>query len=121
MWNQPSGSDLAAIPALYSNEAEGRQFKDIIIHMHFFFGGCDWYIAEYNASEGVLWGFAILNGDYQNAEWGFSLLTELESFNLKGFEIDRDIYWTPAPAIQVEKIRSADCNLYWDEKKEAPR
>ncbi len=67
MWNTPTEEELAKIPRLY--ETENIPLKDKIIHLHFFIGGCDWYIVEYDGDD-LFWGYAILNGDTENAEWG---------------------------------------------------
>ncbi len=45
--------------------------------MHFFIGNCHWYIAEYDG-EDIFFGYAILNGDIQNAEWGYISFSELK-------------------------------------------
>jgi hypothetical protein len=58
MWNQPNSNKLAQIPNLY--ETEKIPLKNKIIHHHFFIGGCDWYIAEFDG-EDIFWGFVILN------------------------------------------------------------
>jgi hypothetical protein len=65
MWNEPSKERLAKIPRLY--QIENVRLQDKLIHLHFFIGGCDWYIAEFDG-EDVFWGFAILNDDYEMAE-----------------------------------------------------
>ena len=49
-------------------------------------------------------GFAILNDDYQNAEWGYVSYQELKSLNIKGFEVDRELNWRVKKASQIEKI-----------------
>ena len=35
-----------------------------------FTGGCDWYITEFDGDD-LFFGFAILNSDYEMAEWGY--------------------------------------------------
>lgn len=97
-------NNLDRIPRLY--QTEHTSLKDKIIHLHFFIGGCDWYIAE--ASDEILWGFAILNNDYMNAEWGYISLEELKSIKVAGWlEVDLDLYWEPKPASDIEIIRHA--------------
>ncbi|MCK4347831.1 MAG: hypothetical protein KAW47_04365 [Thermoplasmatales archaeon] len=49
MWNTPTKSALTKIPRLY--ETEGIEAKDKLIHLHFFVGGSDWYIAEYDGEK----------------------------------------------------------------------
>jgi len=102
MWNEPSERLLATIPRLY--ETEKIPIPEKLIHLHFFIGGCDWYIAEFDGIE-ILWGYAILGGDYINAEWGYISFSELKSINIRGTEIDCDLNWRVCKASDIEKIR----------------
>lgn len=107
MWNQPSSDRLSLIPELYSTEHIPLQEK--LIHLHFFIAGSDWYIVEYDGID-IMWGFAILNNDYQCAEWGYISLEELKSIRVAGFmEIDCELeeHWCIRSAIEVEKIRKS--------------
>ena len=106
MWNKPSDTELEKIPAFYSSEE--TPLKEKMIHMHFFIGGCDWYAAEYSPEEKCFFGFAILNDDLQNAEWGYFSLDELASLKVSFVEVDRDLHFTPCKAIEIEKIREAE-------------
>lgn len=105
MWSKPTEKQLAKIPALYSTEE--TPLKDKVIHMHFFLGGCDWYAAEYDPTEKIFFGFAILNGDLEMAEWGNFSLDELMSLKVSFLEVDRDRHWTPRPAREVKNIAQA--------------
>jgi hypothetical protein len=40
------------------------------VYVHYFLGESDWFITNYEAEEDLFWGFAILNGDSHNAEFG---------------------------------------------------
>ena len=105
MWNEPSKEKLAKIPRLY--ETENIPLKDKIIHLHFFISGCDWYIAEFDG-EDLFWGFAILNNDLQNAEWGYISFRELKDIKVDGWlEIDCELeeLWKVRKASEIEKIR----------------
>ena len=51
-----------------------------------------------------MFGFAILNEDYQNAEWGYIDYEELRDLNIKGFEVERDEHWNPQKAGLIDKI-----------------
>ena len=105
MWNEPS-EQLNDIPKLYETEHK-TTLPDKLIYLHFFIGGCDWYIAEYDGQD-LFFGFAILNGDYQNAEWGYISFSELKSIKVAGWlEVDFDLYWEPKPASDVEIIKRA--------------
>ncbi len=101
MWNIPSKEQLALLPRLY--ETENIPLEEKIIHIRFFLGGCDWYIAEYDGDD-IFWGYVILNDDYLYAEWGYSSLAELMAIKTNELEIDRDIYWQPRKASEIERI-----------------
>ena len=106
MWNIPTKQRLAKIPRPY--ETEHIPLKDKLIYLHFFIAGSDWYIAEHEGD--LLWGFAILNNDLQNAEWGYISFSELKSIKIQNWlEIDCEIeeVWQVRKASQIEKIRIA--------------
>ena len=105
MWNKPSTEELSRVPVFYSSEEV--PLKEKMIYMHFFIGGCDWYAAEYSPDEQLFFGFAILNGDLENAEWGYFSLRELCEIRLSFIEIDRNLFWEPKRAVEIEKIRQA--------------
>ena len=107
MWSEPTKERLSKIPKLY--ETEKVPLKDKLIYLHFFIGGCDWYIAEFDGKD-MFWGFAILNSDYQMAEWGYVSFRELKSIKVDGWlEIDCEIEecWQVKRAIEIDKIRIA--------------
>jgi len=105
MWCKPTEKQLSKIPAFYSGEETPLEEK--VIHMHFFMGGSDWYATEYNPEEGNFFGFVILNGDYDMAEWGYFNFQELCKLRLTFLEVDRDKYWKVRKAKEVEKICKA--------------
>ena len=107
MWNEPSTERLAKIPRLY--ETEHIQPQDKLIHLHFFIGGCDWYIAEFDGDD-LFWGFAILNQDYEMAEWGYMSFGELKSISVNGIEIDCEVEeaWRVRRSAEIDKIRIAN-------------
>lgn len=74
------------------------------VHVHYFVGGGDWWLTEYDRKTGEAFGYACLNGDWQNAEWGYVSLPELEA--ARGgpplyVVVERDCYWTPQTFAQV--------------------
>ena len=106
MWNTPTDNDLKGIPDFY--ETEKVPLKNKVIHMHFFLGGCDWYACEYSPEEQIFFGYAILNNDLDNAEWGYFALEELSEVKAGGFlEVDRDLHFPPTKAKDIENIRRA--------------
>jgi len=107
MWNIPTEERLAKIPKLY--ETEHVPLKDKLIYLHFFIGGCDWYIAEFDGVD-IFFGFAILNNDYEMAEWGYVSISELKDIKIQGWlEVDCETeeIWQICKASEIEKIRIA--------------
>ncbi len=105
MWNVPTSEKLSSIPKLY--ETEYVPLKDKTIHAHFFIGGCDWFICEFDGAD-IFFGFAILNQDLEMAEWGYVSFEELKSIKISGYlEADYDLYWEPRPASKVKLICKA--------------
>jgi hypothetical protein len=62
-------------PPLYAQDGKGL---DAITHAHYFVGGCDWLVSEYDPADQLGFGWACLNGDRDNAELGYVSLVELE-------------------------------------------
>jgi len=96
MWCIPDQKRLDAIPKLYSTE--DIPFKDTLIYLHFFIFGCDWYVAEFDGID-TLFGYAVINGDLELAEWGYFSFAELRNINIGGFEVDceSDLFWKIKP------------------------
>ena len=106
MWNEPTKERLNRMPRLY--ETENVPLKEKLVHLHFFIGGCDWYICETDGNR--MWGFCILNHDYEMAEWGYVSLSELRSIDIDGWlEVDCELeeFWEVKKAKEIEKIRIA--------------
>lgn len=108
MWNVPSKQRLSKIPKLY--ETENVPLKNKLIWLHFFIGGSEWFICEYDG-EDLMFGFCILNNDLEMAEWGYVSFKELQSIQVNGwFEIDCKLedLWEVREASEVDKIRIAN-------------
>ena len=104
MWAKPTKTDLAKMPKL--GETDGKSNATTIVQGHFFLASNDWFVTEYDPEERIFFGFAILNGDYQMAEWGYISLDELEGIKMQGmFEVDFDKHWTKTEVQNVEKIK----------------
>jgi hypothetical protein len=102
MWNKPTARELGRLPRLYGTETTSA--KDKVIHMRFFFGASSWYAAEFDG-EDTFFGFVVLNGDWQYAEWGYFSLAELDEIAFLGMEVDRDLHWKPVAAGNIETLR----------------
>lgn len=106
MWNEPSKERLTKIPKLY--ETEKTSVADILIYLHFFIAGCDWYIAEYDGDD-LFWGYAILSNDEINAEWGYISFSELKTLRISGWlEVDCETEesWKIRKASEIKKIKT---------------
>lgn len=103
MWNKPSEKQLFALPKMYSTEKV--KSDDKLIRMHFFLGGSDWYIAEYDSSSRMFFGYSVLNGDWEMSEWGEISFDELVSVKQGFLEVDRDLHWTPKKFSEIKKGR----------------
>lgn len=129
MWNSRKFDQaVKQLPKLYSTE--NIRAEDKPIAMHLFIGGSDWYICEGDASEGLLFGFAVLNGEWQFAEWGYASIEELKELKIAmkgkdiqtgkalkmGFaEVDFDLHWKLTLFSQIPQVRK---NLYPELSKE---
>jgi hypothetical protein len=105
MWNLPSSKRLKKIPGLYQTEAIA--FEDKLIYLHFFIANSNWYVAEYDGGD-IFFGYAILNNDIDNAEWGYISFKELRELKVMGWlEVDCDLEksWPVRKASQITKIR----------------
>lgn len=82
---------VATAPKTY--ETEGIKTPDKIAKLHYFRGESDWYIIEKDSEKDQLqaFGYVILNGDEQNAEFGYINIEELKQY------VELDLYWTPVP------------------------
>jgi hypothetical protein len=89
MWNIPIQSRLEKIPRLYDTEHIATQDK--LICLHFFIGGSDWYAAEFDGDD-TFFGYVVLNGDYQFAEWGYFSFSGLKAIKISGWlEVDCEL------------------------------
>lgn len=105
MWNEPTEKQLAALPPIYTND--DTPWRDVLIHQHYFLGSSDWFVAEYDSQSHIFYGYAILNADLDNSEWGSMSLDEMRAVSVRGIEIDRDLHWRVRVASHVEKIAEA--------------
>ena len=70
-------------------------------------GTSQWFITEFDQVD-TMFGFAVLNGDLEMAEWGYVTFRELKEINILGvFQVEYDVFWEPKPAKDVALIRRA--------------
>jgi hypothetical protein len=89
---------INTMPHLY--QTEEIKTDDKIVYLHYFRRESAFYIVERNmaAVQHEAFGYSVLNGDYQMAEWGYVSIVELIQNN-----IELDFYWTPKPFSEVKK------------------
>ena len=105
MIDEPSQEDLAKLPSLGSTE--DLNWRDIVIHLHFKLGPCDWYAAEYDSQARTLFCFVVLNDDLANAAWEITSYDELRAMDVNGDQVTRDEAWEPKPAGTIPRIYDA--------------
>ncbi|MBU1194014.1 MAG: DUF2958 domain-containing protein [Proteobacteria bacterium] len=104
MWNTPAQKRLDEIPRLYETEKVPLEKKKVYLHFYIF--DCDWFIIEFDGDD-LFFGYAILNGDMECAEWGYISFNELKGINIHSVEIEceSEISWRIRPVSEVEKIQ----------------
>ena len=96
----PSPAQLVKVPRTYATDEIA--LADKVIHLHYFGGACDWWLAEYDPENQIGFGYVCL-GDSDLAEWGYVDLKELETLIAHQglLIIERDCHWTPRRASEA--------------------
>ncbi len=106
MRNKPTESELAELCDIPI--AENTPLEERVIHMHFFLGASDRYVAAYDPQRQMFFGYVIPNNDYEKAGWGQFSLEELDRLRLDpDVEVVRNLDWKPKRAMDVDRIRDA--------------
>ncbi|HEX9087831.1 MAG TPA: DUF2958 domain-containing protein [Arthrobacter sp.] len=89
----PPASEMATWPQLYATDNNGP-IGEKPIQAHYFQGGMDWYIAEYDPAGNEAFGYADLG--MGGGEWGYIPLGDVEELRGQmGLPIERDLDFTP--------------------------
>lgn len=78
---------VTSMPVTYAQDGLG---DDAVVHLHYFFGDCDWWITEKDMDGGVDQAFGMVDLGY-GPELGYISISELVS--MKG--MDLDLHWEP--------------------------
>lgn len=62
-----------------SDKRRGRKQGHPILFRYFHPSGTEYYVSDIDKTNGEVYGFSILNGDLENAEWGYNSLDQLRS------------------------------------------
>ncbi|WP_139244496.1 DEAD/DEAH box helicase family protein [Arthrobacter alpinus] len=98
----------AFYPASSFTEQEGLSDRQQLVREHFFLGGNDWWVTEYDQESKITTGFTVLNGDAPNGEYGDFSLEELEQFRRGLGVIERDLHWEPVTLAQARSSKYPD-------------
>lgn len=74
------------------HETEGIPVEEKLIYLHFFLTDSHWYVAEFDGRD-TFFGYVILAGDQQNAEWGYFSLSELKEVQIGPLCVIEDCSW----------------------------
>ena len=103
MINIPTIEQLGKLPSLY--ETEDISPEDKIVHAHFQLDKCHWWAMEFDGKD-TFFGFILLHGWSQYAEFGYFTLSDLLDVKFDGWiEIVNDPFWIPQVAKDVGLIR----------------
>lgn len=82
---------ISKMPKTY--DTNNISANDKTVYLHYFSSGSDWYIVEKDmySDQFQVYGYAILNGDMIDAEWGYISLPDLFSTN----RVELDFYFKP--------------------------
>lgn len=85
------------LPALYSQQ----NTPDPMVITKFFhpLSNWTWYVLEFDGEDLF---FGLVDGFEQ--EMGYFSLSELESINVKGLPIERDLHFTPTPLSKFKEV-----------------
>lgn len=86
------GERCRTMPRVYEQEGKGN---DAVAHLHYFTGGCNWYITERDTSDEQLQAFGLADLGY-GPELGYISIAELI-----GLGAELDLHFTPTALGQL--------------------
>ena len=108
------------VPPIYGQD--GKRMN-AVAYFHYFAGGSDWYITEYNKDTNEAYGYVILNGDTQMSEFGYIDIAGLTGkMNVNIFKQPNiDQYFKPQTLNQIfqskyPELVEGEVEIYQDEK-----
>lgn len=89
----PPADEMAGWPKLYATDNDGP-IGDKPIQAHYFQGGMDWYIAEYDPKDNEAFGYSDLG--LGHPEWGYIPMDQVEELRGQfGLPVERDLDFKP--------------------------
>ncbi len=86
---------VANMPKTYDQDGLG---DDAVAHLHYFSGGCDWYITEKDSEDEQAQAFGLANLGY-GGELGYISLVEL----CQHARVELDLHFTPTKLSAIKK------------------
>lgn len=87
---------IAAMPATYATDGQG---DDAIVHLHYFTGGCDWYITEKDSENAQHQAFGL--ACIHESELGYISIVELLRCRA-----ELDLHFTPTTLATIRQKRA---------------
>ncbi|SHO52327.1 hypothetical protein [Desulfopila aestuarii] len=104
MINAPTREQLSLLPGLY--ETEHIPQEDKIVYLHFTIDQSHWWAIEWDGQD-TFFGFVLLYGWSQYAEFGFFQLSKLREIKVVGiYEVVNDPFWIPQAVKDISMIRN---------------
>ena len=91
---------LETMPKTYDQDGKG---DDAVVHLHYFTGGCDWWITEKDSDpdgEGQQQAFGLADLGY-GPELGYISLVELCAHP----RVELDLFWTPKTVGEIKRAK----------------
>lgn len=86
-------TSLSKIPT----KQQSGTIENQTVFAHYFVGGSDWYVLDYNKGRNEFFGYVILNGDTQMAETGYFSANEL----VEDGRVELDFYFSTGKLIDI--------------------
>ena len=99
------------VPKFY--ETEEIPTEEQIVWLHYFVNGSDWYVIERDndGTNDRAYGYAILNGDTQNAEFGYIDLKAIKTQTFQyGIQAELDLHFDPITIKELFKNKGISTN-----------
>lgn len=91
------GERVDTMPRVYEQDGKGRE---AVVYLHYFRGGCDWYITERDTSERQEQAFGLADLGHGERELGYISIAELIAHN-----VELDLHWTPKTIAALESAQ----------------
>jgi hypothetical protein len=92
---------IDSMPVTYATDGQG---EDAVVHLHYFVGGCDWWITEKDVDGGIdqAYGWASLfGGGIRDAEPGYISIAEIVAPGV-AIRGELDLHWTPKTVREIK-------------------